>query len=46
MTDHGEMFKLQVAFVTKVIPSLGKFYTHDILDSNTEFPICIVSRLV
>ena len=46
MTDHGEMFKLEVTFITKVIPRLGKLYTHDVLDSNTKFPICIVSRFV
>jgi hypothetical protein len=46
MTDHGEMFKLEVTFVTKVIPRLGKLYTHDILNPDTEFPICIVSWLV
>jgi hypothetical protein len=46
MTDHGEMFKLQVALVTKVVPCLGKLYTHDILDSNTKFPVRIVSWLV
>ena len=40
------MFKLEVAFVTKVVPRLGKLYTHNILDSNTEFPVCIVSWLV
>jgi len=46
MTDHGKMFKFEVTFITKVIPRLGKLYTHDVLDSNTEFPICIVSWLV
>lgn len=46
MTDHGEMLKLQVALVTKVVPRLGKLYTHDILDPNTKFPIRIVSRFV
>jgi hypothetical protein len=40
------MFKLEITLVTKVIPRFGHFDTHDILDSNTEFPIGIVAWFV
>jgi hypothetical protein len=45
-TDHCEVFKLQETLMTEVMSSLGQLDSHDILDSDTEFTVVVVSWLV
>jgi len=40
------MLKFEITFITKVIPRLGKLDSHDILYSDSEFTVGIVSWFV
>jgi hypothetical protein len=40
------MLKLEITFITKVIPRLGQLDSHDILDPDSKFTVGVVSWFV
>jgi hypothetical protein len=43
---HGEMLKLEITLIAKVIPRLGQLDSHDIFDPNSKFTVGIISWFV
>lgn len=44
--DHGNMLKAQVGFVPELVLCFDLFHHDDVLDSDSEGPVFVVSRLV